>query len=217
MATQESKDVIDVSEYLNQIGDALNEYQEKEKVCKEDGEQLNYAFYSIGEKLLSVRGGIYSSDVTPVEAKKIFSVVRKQVADKVGRHKSNVDKVVKAADFVASPSYKKYKDKLPQVSSWGTLYLFYALRDGKSEEKDGGVKFKEGVIDEIMQNEEVTATITREKLKEIIDAKAVNTKTKAGRSKTTFIIKHSDGKVDDVKIRALEDALKKIKWEIVKK
>ena len=148
----EDKDVI---KYDDEILTLVKEYTENNSLAIESIESSDYKFLEIGKKLLLIEETIAKENGdNQVRAKKLFAAFKLRTSKKIDKNISNVDKVIKVAQFCQTENYLTYKERLPK--GWGALYFLCNLTDGQ--------------ITTLMEDEEINSTIARHKLVTKINA-----------------------------------------------
>jgi hypothetical protein len=149
MSAEEFISDAEILRMTNLLDDVVSDYQKKLGDAEQSVEAKESAFFEIGIKLVEANKAIKIKH--PKEqaiAKNKFTALKMNVATKLKKHRSNIDKVVRVADFCETNHYKSYKDRLP--SSWSSLYLI----SGYDEKK----------LDKLMENSEINADISRVEL-----------------------------------------------------
>ena len=146
MSAEEFTNDAEILRMTDLLDDVVNDYQKKLDDAEQSVEARESAFFKIGVELVEANKVIKLQEPKNKGiGKSKFAALKINVAAKLGKNRSNVDKVVKVAEFCEKDVYDKYKSRLP--SSWSSLYLI----SGYDEKK----------LDKLMENSEINAGISR--------------------------------------------------------
>jgi hypothetical protein len=151
MSAEEFTKDEEILRMTNLLDNVISDYQDKLKDAEQSVETKESAFYEIGVELAKANKAIklqHPQKKEEVIAKNKFTALKLNVASKLKKHRSNIDKVVRVAEFCETTHYTKHKERLP--SSWSSLYLI----SGYDEKK----------LDKLMENSEINSDISRVEL-----------------------------------------------------
>jgi hypothetical protein len=156
MSEEEFISDADIVRMTNLLDDVLSDYQEKLQDAQISANVRESAFFKIGVKLVEVNKEIQRQEPDKKGvAKSKFAALKINVSAKLGKNRSNIDKVVKVAEFCETPHYAKYENRLP--NGWSSLYLISSYDEKK--------------LDKLMENSEINAGISRAELAKKLDKK----------------------------------------------
>jgi hypothetical protein len=149
MSAEEFINDEDIVRMTNLLNDVVSDYQKKLDDAQQSVEARESAFFKIGIELVQANKAIKINDPEKKGiVKSKFAALKMNVANKLGKNRNNVDKVVKVAEFCETEMYAKYQNRLP--SSWSSLYLIS--------------NYDEKKLDKLMENSEINAEISRAEL-----------------------------------------------------